>query len=143
EKLFNYVKEKKISLIISTHEIQEVMPWLDRIIVLKEGRLIQNDSPQETYHHPYNDYVARLFGDVNVISDEQKSKLNLHKSLWYPHEIIVDHTGTDAVITESRFAGSHYWNRMLIMDIPFVVYSKTALSGTQKIRFVQPDSPII
>ncbi|MCB4234768.1 hypothetical protein LDL59_05660 [Kaistella anthropi] len=60
-------------MLISTHEIQEVMPWLDQIIVLQEGRLIQKDSPIETYKNPYNEYVAKLFGEVNVFSDEEKN----------------------------------------------------------------------
>jgi ABC-type sulfate/molybdate transport systems ATPase subunit len=48
EKLFNYVKEHELSVIISTHEIQEILPWIDQIVVLQEGRLIQNDSAEET-----------------------------------------------------------------------------------------------
>jgi ABC-type sulfate/molybdate transport systems ATPase subunit len=48
EKLFNYVKEHELSVIISTHEIQEILPWIDQIVVLQEGRLIQNDSSEET-----------------------------------------------------------------------------------------------
>lgn len=137
ERLFNFVKEKNISLLISTHEIQEVMPWLDQIIVLQDGRLIQNDSPQETYHFPYNAYVAKLFGEVNVLSDEQKDRLNLSKTLWYPHEIKVGEEGEPAEVLESRFAGSAYWNRVMVRDIPLVIYTDQLMSGTQKLIFTQ------
>ena len=101
ERLFKYVQEKNISLIISTHEIQEVMPWLDQIIVLHEGRLIQNDNAEETYKNPYNQYVASLFGEVNIFSDEEKSAFNLSKNFWYPHEIKIADTGKEAVVVES------------------------------------------
>ena len=63
------------------------MPWLDQIIVLQDGRLIQNDDPEETYRNPYNEYVAKLFGEVNVFSDKEQNSLNLSKKFWYPNEI--------------------------------------------------------
>ncbi|MCG7280167.1 ABC transporter ATP-binding protein [Chryseobacterium taklimakanense] len=135
ERLFNYVKKHNISLMISTHEIQEVMPWLNQIIILQEGRLIQNDSPEETYKNPYNEYVAKLFGEVNVLSDEEKSKLSLSKNLWYPTQIKISENGTEAKVLESRFAGSHYWNRVLVNEVPIVIYSENQLPDTVKVRF--------
>lgn len=135
ERLFNYVKEKNISLIISTHEIQEVMPWLDQIIVLQEGRLIQNDNPEETYKHPYNEYVAKLFGEVNILSDEQKNALNLNKNFWYPTEIKVSENGKEAKIIESRFAGNYFWNKAFVEEVPLVIYSEKKLNSSEKVSF--------
>lgn len=129
ERLFNYVKEKHITLIISTHEIQEVMPWLDKIVVLQEGRLIQNDTAEETYKNPYNSYVAKLFGEVNLLSDNEREILGLNKNHLYPHEISISDTGKKAEVLESRFAGSHYWNRILMEGISLVMYSKTQITG--------------
>ncbi|WP_052252132.1 ABC transporter ATP-binding protein [Kaistella solincola] len=139
EKLFNYVKDKKISLIISTHEIQEVIPWLDQIIVLKEGRLIQNDDARETYTNPYNQYVAELFGEVNVFSNEEKTVFKLGKNFWYPQEIQLLKNGEEAEVLESRFAGSHYWNKVILKDKKLTVYSREKLDGLVKIAFEEPN----
>lgn len=135
ERLFNYVREKKISLLISTHEIQEVMPWLDQIIVLQEGRLIQNDNAENTYNAPYNEYVASLFGEVNIFSDEEKSILNLSKIFWYPHEITISDEGKEAEVLESRFSGSHYWNKISLNGKKLVVYTPEKIEGKLKIKF--------
>jgi len=135
ERLFNYVKDKNISLIISTHEIQEVMPWLDQIIVLQEGRLIQNDDPEETYRFPYNEYVARLFGEVNVFSEEEKNAFQLQKNFYYPHEIQIKETGKEARVLESRFAGGHYWNKLLVQNKNVIVYTTQKLENQVKIEF--------
>lgn len=137
ERLFNFVKQNNLSLIISTHEIQEVMPWLDRITVLQDGRLIQNDSPKETYLNPYNSYVAKLFGEVNVLSDAEKDSLKLSRHLWYPHQIKVAAEGEPAKVLESRFSGSYYWNRVMIDSIPLVIYTDHALSGTVNLHFTE------
>lgn len=135
ERLFNYVKEHSISLMISTHEIQEIMPWLDRILILKEGKLIQNESAEQTYKKPHNEYVARLFGEVNILSEEEKTSLLLNKHLWYPTEIKLSNDGFSAEVMESRFAGSYYWNKVLVGDIKLIVYSQAKLNGVVKLKF--------
>ena len=135
ERLFNYVKEKDISLIISTHEIQEVMPWLDQIIVLQQGRLIQNDSPRDIYSNTYNTYVTKLFQEINIFSDEEKAYFGLSKNFWYPNEIKIASSGKEARILESRFAGNHYWNKVLVSGKELTIYSETQLSGESAVHF--------
>lgn len=135
ERLFYYVKEYGISMMISTHEIEEVLPWLDRVIVLQDGRLIQNDTAEETYRSPYNAYVARLFGEVNILSDEEKALLGLNKNIWFPHEITISENGREATVAESRFAGSHYWNKMNVSGISVINYTPDQISDSVKINF--------
>ena len=135
ERLFNYVKEKNISLLISTHEIQEVIPWLDQIIVLQDGRLIQNDHPEETYNFPYNEYVARLFGEVNIFSDAEKKDFNLSKNSYYPNQIKTSETGEVAEVLESRFAGNHFWNKLIFRNKTLIIHSEKKLSDEVKIKF--------
>ena len=135
ERLFTYVREKNISLLISTHEIQEVMPWLDQIIVLQEGRLIQNDNAQETYNNPYNQYVASLFGEVNVFLEKEKSHFNLSKKFWYPHEIKISENGEKAEVLESRFAGSHYWNKVSMSGKILIIYTAEKIENSVSLTF--------
>lgn len=135
ERLFNYVAEKNISLIISTHEIQEVMPWLDQIIVLQEGRLIQNDNPQETYKNPYNQYVASLFGEVNVFSEAEQKKFNLSKKFYFPNELLIAEKGETAEVLESRFAGSYYWNKISLQGKNLIAYTSNKITGEVFIDF--------
>ncbi|MDN5477318.1 MAG: ABC transporter ATP-binding protein [Chryseobacterium sp.] len=136
ERLFRYVKQHQISLIISTHELQDIMPWLDQIVILKEGRLIQNDSPEETYRHPYNSYVAKLFGEVNIFSEEEKTAFQLSKFSYYPKEIKISDDGIDAELLESRFAGNHYWNKIKVHNKELIVYTDEKVEGTIKISLV-------
>lgn len=135
EKLFRYVKEHHISLIISTHELQDIMPWLDQIVILQEGRLIQNESPEETYKNPYNTYVAKLFGEVNIFNENEISAFQLSKFSYYPKEIIISENGFEAEVLESRFAGNHYWNKLKLKDKELVVYSDEKLENPIKISF--------
>ncbi|MHA6696153.1 sulfate/molybdate ABC transporter ATP-binding protein [Chryseobacterium sp. A301] len=135
ERLFRYVEDNHISVLISTHNLQEIMPWLDQVLILEDGRLIQNDSPMETYSQPYNSYVAKLLGEVNLIPDDLKHKLSLPKSFYFPEQIQVSPEGFNASVLESRFSGSFFWNKVKVENTTLVVYSKTKLTGEVQIEF--------
>lgn len=135
EKLFRYVKQHNISLLISTHELQDIIPWLDRIIVLQKGKLVQDGSPEEIYTKPYNTYVAKLFGEVNIFSETERSDFNLPKFSYYPGEIRISESGLEAEVLESRFAGSHYWNKIKSRNKELVIYTDHQTEGTIGISF--------
>lgn len=135
DKLFSYARENNMSLIISTHNLEEVLPWADKIVVLQNGRLIQNDSPKETYENPYNDYVAKLLGEVNIFTEGEKTQFNLSKKHYFPHQIKITEGGIEASVLESLFAGSHYRNKVRINDKSIVVYSQNKLSGNVNLEF--------
>ncbi|AZA82511.1 ABC transporter ATP-binding protein [Chryseobacterium lactis] len=136
ERLFRYVSQHGISLIISTHELQDIMPWLDQIVILQDGRLIQNDSPEQTYRYPYNSYVAKLFGEVNIFSETEAADFQLQKLSYYPKEIRITENGLDAEVMESRFAGSYYWNKIKAKDKELVLYTDERLDGSIRISFI-------
>lgn len=136
EKLFSYVKQNKISLIISTHELQDIIPWLDQIVVLQNGRLIQNDNPQETFRNPYNAYVAKLFGEVNIFNETEITDFNLKKSSYYPKEISISGNGIEAEVLESRFAGNYFWNKVKAKNKEIILYTDEKLSGSVNISFI-------
>lgn len=135
EKLFHYVKKEHLSLIISTHDIPEIMPWLDRIVVLQEGRLVQNDSPEETYKNPYNEYVAKLFGEVNVFSDEEKLKFGVDQPFYFPNEIKLSELGIEAEVLESRFSGAFFWNKLKCLDKELILFTENKIENSVRISF--------
>ncbi|MBP1165581.1 ABC-type sulfate/molybdate transport systems ATPase subunit [Chryseobacterium sp. PvR013] len=135
ERLFRYVKQHGVSLIISTHELQDIMPWLDQIVILQDGRLIQNDSPEETYRNPYNSYVAKLFGEVNIFSENEAEDFQLSKFSYYPKEIKITEMGLEAEVLESRFAGNYYWNKLSVKGKEVFMYTDEKISGFVNISF--------
>ncbi|HEX7869670.1 MAG TPA: ABC transporter ATP-binding protein, partial [Chryseobacterium sp.] len=135
EKLFRYVKENNISLVISTHELQDIIAWTDQIVVLQNGRLIQNDTAEETYKNPYNSYVAKLFGEVNIFSENEISELQISSFFYYPHQIKISENGFESEVLESRFAGNHFWNKIKFKNKEMVMFSNRKLENFVKIIF--------
>ncbi len=63
------LKEKNISVIFVTHDIREALKVSDRLMVLKEGRLVQLETPEKIYKNPKSKFVAKLFGEVNELTE--------------------------------------------------------------------------
>ncbi|MEX6686154.1 ABC transporter ATP-binding protein [Danxiaibacter flavus] len=63
----------KITCILVSHDPLDTLSWADEIIVLKEGKIVQQGSPQEVYQHPINEYVGGLFGKYNLIAPDKTS----------------------------------------------------------------------
>ncbi len=55
--------QKRSTVIHVTHDFREAMALADRVVVLDKGRLMQDAAPEEVFHRPANDFVARFVGD--------------------------------------------------------------------------------
>lgn len=49
-----------------THDQAEAMTLADKIVVMRNARIQQIASPQEIYHHPTNQFVARFIGEPEM-----------------------------------------------------------------------------
>lgn len=60
------IQEKLATTIVFiTHDIDEAFMLGDRVAILKDGALVQMDSPLEISKHPANDYVRDFIGSVD------------------------------------------------------------------------------
>ena len=101
--VFQYLKERKITCIIATHDSSDALSFSDATLVMQHGKIIAKDTPQKIYHQPKNKYVASLFGEVNEL--EWNGKVHL----VYPHQLQLDPNGiVKGKVQESYFRGSHY-----------------------------------
>ncbi|NNE02203.1 MAG: ABC transporter ATP-binding protein, partial [Eudoraea sp.] len=65
--LFEYLKEEKITCLTATHDHLDVLPFADRVLILKDKQLIAEGETLKLYENPRNIYVASLFGEANKI----------------------------------------------------------------------------
>ncbi|AUC85805.1 ABC transporter ATP-binding protein [Polaribacter sp. ALD11] len=102
-KLFAYLKEKNIACIVATHDKNDALSFADKLLIIRNNKILITDSPKEIYNNPKEKYVAALFDDVNEIV------LNGKNVLLYPHQIkIVKNTDLNATVLNSYFKGA-YW----------------------------------
>ncbi|MCX7303544.1 MAG: ABC transporter ATP-binding protein [Hyphomicrobiales bacterium] len=57
--------EVGITFVVVTHDQEEALVMADRMAVLKDGRLLQCDTPHAVYEHPADAFVAGFIGVMN------------------------------------------------------------------------------
>ncbi|MFP5452023.1 MAG: ABC transporter ATP-binding protein [Thermoleophilia bacterium] len=57
-----------VSALLVTHDQEEALSMADRIVVMRDGRVVQEGDPDEVYHHPATRWVAGFLGEVESLS---------------------------------------------------------------------------
>ncbi len=58
--------EMHITSVFVTHDQEEAMEVADRIVVMNQGRIEQEGTPDQVYDHPASPFVLQFLGDVNL-----------------------------------------------------------------------------
>jgi putative spermidine/putrescine transport system ATP-binding protein len=59
-----------ITTLMVTHDQAEALALSDRVIVMNQGRIEQEDSPLAAYEHPRTDFVCDFLGKANLFTVE-------------------------------------------------------------------------
>ncbi|MFN2342617.1 MAG: ABC transporter ATP-binding protein [Desulfonatronovibrio sp.] len=57
----------KITTIMVTHDQEEAMTMADKIMVMKDGKVMQTGTPMDIYRRPENPFVAQFIGRMNIV----------------------------------------------------------------------------
>jgi len=109
--LFKYLKSKKILCIVATHDTTDALSFADKILVIRNGKLIANNTPKKLYTNPKSAYIASFFDEINKIplSDIDSNDNSKKSVLLYPNEIeLTAKEGNKATVVTSYYNGSHY-----------------------------------
>jgi putative spermidine/putrescine transport system ATP-binding protein len=60
-------RSHNIATLLITHDQDEALSLADRIVLLKDGALVQTGSPQEIYDAPADAFVAGFIGRANLL----------------------------------------------------------------------------
>lgn len=136
-RLFQFLKKEKITCIFATHDADDVLPFSDYTMVLKNGKPLDFRPTTEVYSKPKNFYCASLFGDVNLL-DPKEFGLDSKKPeiIIYPHEIEIIPEGDFQAEVKSRyFKGSNYLVEMKYQSKSIFAISEVNLEKGSKVNF--------
>lgn len=63
KELKNLHKSLGLTILFVTHDIREALRLGDRVLVMKEGKIVRLDTPKAIKENPGNDFVARLLDE--------------------------------------------------------------------------------
>lgn len=159
------LKQRQIAAILATVSREEAFAWSDHVVLLHDGKVIQQGNPYELYYRPVQRVVADFLGNTNylpitVLSEHQwQSPMgDFHANyplsfpvgsqcdwLVRPQEIALalDPDGP-AHIEDRVFLGTSNVYRVRLAERVLTVQTSNWFEPGQQVRIsIRPDQPIL
>ncbi len=89
-----------LTIIMVSHDTEDVLSWAERIIIMKDGEIVQDNTTNIIYSFPENEYCAGLLGSYSVVDANELSYFGKNKGIkelqpnekifLRPEDIIID-----------------------------------------------------
>jgi ABC-type sugar transport system ATPase subunit len=81
-------KETGLTIILVSHDPTDGLFLADQLLILQQGRLLQNDKPEYIYQHPSTVYTARMLGNAVILTQQEAENLGIKTTaqqiVFYP-----------------------------------------------------------
>ncbi|MFO7982033.1 MAG: glycine betaine/L-proline ABC transporter ATP-binding protein [Desulfuromonadales bacterium] len=84
DELLNLQSRMQKTIIFITHDLDEALKLGDKIIIMKDGAIVQEGTPEDILTNPANDYVEKFVEDVNLANVLPASAV-MHKASSVTH----------------------------------------------------------
>jgi iron(III) transport system ATP-binding protein len=95
DEVLHLLKTTGCATLMVTHDSEEAMFMADRIVVMRDGRVVQSGSPSELYCGPKDAFVAGFFSELNHLEGRVRgavveTELGLVPSAGHPDGALVE-----------------------------------------------------
>jgi iron(III) transport system ATP-binding protein len=114
------------TVVLVAHDPLDVLSWADRILVFRNGTVVQEGSSKVMYNEPANAYVAGLFGAYNEVTPSQWGlKRKEKKIIVRPEAIRIGKNGhtVDGIVKQVRYYG--HFEELQVATAQDVVFIQT------------------
>jgi ABC-type sulfate/molybdate transport systems ATPase subunit len=60
------ISKNNLSKVLVTHDPNDILAWAERLLIMKNGAIEQDNSPAQIMRHPSSEYVAGIMGSSNT-----------------------------------------------------------------------------
>lgn len=75
ENIRHLQQKLNITALYVTHDQTEAFAVSDEVIVMNNGEIVQQGSPQTLYRQPENEFMAKFMGEVNLLPAQKQGNL--------------------------------------------------------------------
>ena len=123
------IRRMNVTTIVVSHNVSDALQISDKILVLKNGKIVDYSEPEKIYKNPSSLYSAKLFGHVN------KFKLNDKTILVRPENIFVDNKSPISVkVIDSVFFGDKFLIKSQFKNNKIMFYNDTSIECKRVIK---------
>jgi len=114
-----------ITILMVLHDAPDILSWADVVMVMEDGKIVQQGSPEDIYHHPVDEYCAGLLGAYNLVDpgpafDLLTTHLPKGKKLFFrPEDVLMADSNTPGITgicKEIIYWGSYYTLEIMVGD---------------------------
>ncbi|MCL7988328.1 ABC transporter ATP-binding protein [Sphingobacterium sp. lm-10] len=106
------VADTGLTVLLVSHDPSEVLAMSDQLIVMKDGKIIDDGKPKDLYFKPSNRYTAQLLAKSNILTADEARALGLDTSSSVAiHQEDISLIGDDSApfqVQEIKFRGMYY-----------------------------------
>ncbi|MFZ4862226.1 ABC transporter ATP-binding protein [Sphingobacterium sp. Mn56C] len=142
------VQETGLTVILVSHDPAEVLAMADELIVMRQGKIVDQGSPKTLYYTPNHPYTAQLLAKSNILQPAEAAEIGvvttatvgIHQE-WI--QVTADSSG-NYWIKDVRFRG-FYWEYILgnerlslhaiVNGSPLPLQTKIRVTIVQHIKF--------
>lgn len=111
-----------ITCLMVSHDAPDILSWADTLLIMENGTIIQQGTPQQVYLHPTNEYCAALLGNYNkVLAASVATAIDLQPSassiMVRPEHLLLVPEGMHTLngqVQDLQFWGSYYTATVLV-----------------------------
>ncbi|MDD3398805.1 MAG: ABC transporter ATP-binding protein, partial [Candidatus Methanomethylophilaceae archaeon] len=124
------VKDLGITVIHVTHDQEEAMSVSDRIVLMRNGSIVESDAPMNLYRSPNNIFTAYFIGETNLLlgAVSRRDEKNVYVMLRDGSEVRVKETPFkrhDAVVLSVRPEYVYTANEGLKAEVEEIIFMGT------------------
>lgn len=67
DELLRLQRKLKKTIVFVTHDVEEALRLADKIVIMRDGRIVQYDTPFNILSHPANQFVRDLIGADDIV----------------------------------------------------------------------------
>ena len=102
------VKEWGVTIVLVSHDPAEILSMADELIVLKEGEIVENGSPEMLYNSPQLLYTAQILASSSQLNSDDAKKCGIKTK-----------RGTVVIYSEHVKITTGFGNKWLVKQVLF------------------------
>ena len=67
--LEDLTQQRGLNCIVASHDPQDLLSWAHKLLIMKAGKLVQQNNPETIYRQPGEEYTGGLLGKYNLIAN--------------------------------------------------------------------------
>ncbi|MFC4779132.1 ABC transporter ATP-binding protein [Paenibacillus sp. GCM10023252] len=161
DELIRLQEEVKKTIVFVSHDMDEALKIADRIILMKDGEIVQADTPERILRRPNNDFVRTFIGEGRLHESSEALTVDevmltnpvtifLSRGLAHGAKLMKKHRVNSLLVTDKnrRFMGvvtkemleEHYHNEDLSLleimepDVPFVYTGTPVTDAVEQMK---------